>query len=62
MASGLAGGKLFSEDRIPAKPRWSEVIVFLGILLRQTTPSPELARRYRSPHQFTESVSNRGGL
>ena len=25
-------------------------------------PSPELTGRSRSPHQFTESVSNRGGL
>ena len=44
------------------KPRWSEVIIFLDLLLRQTTPSQELARRHRSPHQSTQSVSNRGGL
>ena len=46
----------------PAKPLWSEVIIFLDVLLRQTTPSQELARRNRSPHQFNQSVSNRGGL
>ena len=27
--------------RTPAKPRWSEVIIFFGVVLRQRSPLPE---------------------
>jgi len=32
----------FSKHRTPAKPLWSEVIVFLDVLLRQKGACPEV--------------------
>ena len=37
----LAGGGSVAGDRTPAKPPWSEVIVFWGVFLRQSTPLQE---------------------
>ena len=37
----LAGVGCFSEDRTPAKPLWSEVIVFWEALLRRKDRCPE---------------------
>ena len=37
----LAGGELFFGGRTPAKPKWSEVMIFLGVFLRQGSPFPE---------------------
>ena len=34
----LAGGELAEGGGTPAKPRWSELMIFLGVLLRQGTP------------------------
>ena len=34
----LAGGECVVGGRTPAKPRWSEVIILLDVLLRQTPP------------------------
>ena len=31
----LAGGELFRGGRTPAKPKWSEVMIFLKVVLRQ---------------------------
>ena len=31
----LAGGELFRGGRTPAKPPWSEVMIFLKVVLRQ---------------------------
>ena len=58
----LAGGKCVVGGRTPAKPQWSEVIIFFGCSPPAKDLSPELARLYRSPHQFIQSVSTRGGL
>jgi len=38
----LAGGELFFGGRTPAKPKWSEVMIFLGVFLRQGSPFPEV--------------------
>ena len=37
----LAGGRRFPGGCIPAKPPWSEVIIFVYLLLRQSTPLQE---------------------
>jgi hypothetical protein len=37
----LAGGGFFFGSPTPAKPRWSEVIIFLDVLLRRGSPCPE---------------------
>jgi len=37
----LAGGGCVAGGRIPAKPLWSEVMIFLAVFLRQRTPLPE---------------------
>ena len=37
----LAGAGSVAGDRTPAKPPWSEVIVFWGVFLRQSTPLQE---------------------
>ena len=34
----LAGGRRFPGGCIPAKPPWSEVIIFVYLLLRQSSP------------------------
>ena len=36
----FAGGGCLVVGRTPAKPRWSEVIIFLGVVLRQSSPLP----------------------
>ena len=37
----FAGGGSAADSRTPAKPLWSEVMIFLGDFLRQGTPLPE---------------------
>ena len=37
----LTGGSCVAGGRTPAKPRWSEVIIFLDLLLRQKGSCPE---------------------
>ena len=38
----LAGGRRFPGGCIPAKPRWSEVIIFVYLLLRQSSRLQEV--------------------
>ena len=37
----FAGGEGVVRGRTPAKPRWSEVMIFWNLLLRQRSPSQE---------------------
>ena len=37
----LAGGECVVGGRTPAKPRWSEVMIFLDVFLRRRSPCPE---------------------
>ena len=43
----LAGGELFFGGRTPAKPRWSEVMIFLKVVLRQKGWLPGGGRQLR---------------
>ena len=45
----FAGGHRFPGSRTPAKPPWSEVMIFLDVLLRQSTPLQE-----KSPYRRRE--------
>ena len=45
----FAGGHRFPGGRTPAKPPWSEVMIFLDVLLRQSTPLQE-----KSPYRRRE--------
>ena len=38
LAGGYHGGRRFPGGCIPAKPPWSEVIIFVYLLLRQSSP------------------------
>ena len=52
----LAGGELFFGGRTPAKPLWSEVIIFMDDVLRQKGACPEVgvSSDERGAHRKTD--------
>ena len=51
----FAGGHRFSGSQTPAKPPWSEVIIFVYLLLRQSTPlQEEITYRRRDLCQLSQ--------
>ena len=59
----FAGGHRFPGSRTPAKPPWSEVMIFLDVLLRQSTPlqekSPYRRRELCQRSQFRRAIVRR---